>query len=85
MHFRTQHLRTILAGTAIGLALLLGGCTSTTENVYDPGHSDYHKWDKAEDSHYHQWVNDTHHSNVEYKKLPAEDQKSYWDWRHSGH
>jgi hypothetical protein len=84
-HFRTQDRIAILAGTAMSLALLLGGCTSTTENVYDPGHSDYHKWDKAEDSHYHQWVNDTHHSTVEYKKLPPEDQKSYWDWRHSWH
>jgi hypothetical protein len=85
MQIRTRHFGGILAGAVLSAALLLGGCSTTTENVYDPGHGDYHKWDSAEDAHYHQWVSDTHHDNVEYKKLPPEDQKSYWDWRHNGH
>jgi hypothetical protein len=86
MNSRTRHLSVILAGSAMFTALLLGGCSNTTEEtVYDPGHSDYHKWDSAEAAHYQQWVTETHHANVDYKKLPPDDQKSYWDWRHGQH
>ncbi len=85
MHFRTRQLSLVLTGAVMFTALILGGCSSTTETVYDPGHSDYHKWDNAEAAHYRQWINETHHENVDYKKLPPDDQKSYWDWRHGQH
>jgi hypothetical protein len=64
MQIRTRNFGGILAGAALSAALLLGGCSTTTENVYDPGHGDYHKWDSAEDTHYHQWISDTHHDKV---------------------
>jgi hypothetical protein len=85
MQFRKQRTGLILAGAVMSTALLLGACSTTTETVVDPSHGDSHRWDSAEDAHYHQWVSDTHRPAVEYKKLPADDQKSYWDWRHSGH
>ena len=85
MRFRMQRTRLSLVGAVVGTAPMLGACSTTEETVVDPSHGDSHKWDRAEDAHYHQWVSDTHHTTVEYKKLPPEDQKSYWDWRHSGH
>jgi hypothetical protein len=50
--------------------------------VYDPYYHDYHYWN-GEVVYYNQWEHDTHRDHVDYGHRNADDQKAYWDWRHS--
>jgi hypothetical protein len=52
--------------------------------VYDPYYNDYHVWNAGELEYYHRWANDYHRDpNRDFRKLPPEEQKEYWTWRHS--
>jgi hypothetical protein len=52
--------------------------------VYDPYYSDYHVWNNDEVGYYNRWAVETHHDpHTDFRKLPPEDQKQYWTWRHS--
>lgn len=51
--------------------------------VYDPYYSDYHNWDDHERVYYNQWVVETRRPQREFKTLPPDEQKEYWNWRHS--
>jgi hypothetical protein len=52
--------------------------------VYDPYYSDYHVWNHDEDVHYQQWARENHRDeHRDFRKLPPEEQKEYWTWRHS--
>lgn len=52
--------------------------------VYDPYYSDYHVWNHDEDAYYHTWARENHQDeNRDFRKLPPEEQKEYWTWRHS--
>jgi hypothetical protein len=62
--------------------VVITGCGSTTE-VVDEGHGDRHKWDDHEETVYKGWLSDNHKEYHPIKQAPPEDQKSYWDWRHS--
>jgi len=55
-----------------------------TYRVYDPYYTDYHVWNSDEVGYYHRWAGETHHDpNRDFRKLPKEDQKEYWTWRHN--
>jgi hypothetical protein len=61
-----------------------GSRCSAHVRVYDPYYHDYHAWD-GEVVYYNQWEHDTHRDHVEFNKRNSDDQKAYWDWRHSQH
>ena len=73
----------MIFAAAIALPILCTGCTGTVR-VYDPYYHDYHGW-AAEEPYYNQWEHDTHRDHVEFAKRNKDDQKAYWDWRHSQH
>ena len=71
----------LVFATAIALPVFTAGC-AVHARVYDPYYHDYHPWG-GEVVYYNQWEHDTHRDHVEYNKRKADDQKEYWDWRHS--
>lgn len=52
---------------------------------YDPVYSDYHPWGPPERGYYNQWIVETHHPNIQYKRLKPDEQRNYWTWRHNHH
>ena len=70
----------VLACGCLGIGM---GCTRE-ERVYDADHRDYHAWNRDEVDHYNRWANETHRdANRDFRKLPADEQREYWNWRHS--
>jgi hypothetical protein len=61
--------------------LAVTGC-AVHARVYDPYYHDYHDWNH-ETVYYNQWEVETHRPHVDYGKRNKDDQKAYWDWRHS--
>lgn len=52
--------------------------------VYDPYYSDYHVWNDSEVVYYNQWARENHYDERrDFRKLPPEQQKQYWTWRHT--
>jgi hypothetical protein len=52
--------------------------------VYDPYYTDYHTWNHDEVVYYNRWSAETHRdSHRDFRKLPPEEQKEYWTWRHN--
>lgn len=81
-----KHLASILLLAAFVLPAVSIGCAEHTRNyrVYDSYHSDYHRWTPDEDAYYHRWYGDNYHDQYrDYRKLNKDEQKRYWDWRHS--
>lgn len=75
---------TALLGVALFAPLATIGCGGHhAVRVYDPYYSDYHNWDDHERGYYNQWVVETHREHRDYDRLPPDEQKQYWDWRHS--
>jgi hypothetical protein len=69
-----------LAATVVGTAC----AEHHYYRVYDPYYSDYHVWNDTEVTYYHQWARENHRDeNRDFRKLPPEEQKQYWTWRHS--
>ena len=73
----------MLIATGIALPLLCNGCAARVR-VYDPYYHDYHGW-ASEEPYYNQWERDTHRDHRDFNKRDKDDQKAYWDWRHSQH
>ncbi len=63
------------------LAPNITGC-AVHARVYDPYYHDYHNWD-TENGYYVQWEHDTHRDHKDFNKRSKDEQKEYWDWRHS--
>lgn len=51
--------------------------------VYDRDHGDCHEWDDHEDRTYRQYLGENHEDYRDYSKLPRNEQRDYWNWRHS--
>jgi len=72
-----------LAAT-MGLASLSTGCAEHHYRVYDPYYRDYHTWNDDEVVYYRRWAVETHRDpDRDFKRIPPEEQKEYWTWRHS--
>lgn len=69
----------------LATALVTAGCAARANyRVYDPYHRDYHVWDDHERVYYDQWARESHREpHRGYRKLNHEEQKEYWNWRHS--
>jgi hypothetical protein len=71
----------VLGSGSLGIAT---GCTRQDDRVYDADHNDYHSWNRDEADHYNRWANENHRDpNRDIRKLPPQEQKEYWNWRHS--
>jgi hypothetical protein len=74
----------LLASTITLPVLTTVGCAARVGySVYDPYYGDYHYWDNGEDVYYRGWLSTNHRDYVPYKKLGSDDQKAYWNYRHS--
>ncbi|HUK23621.1 MAG TPA: hypothetical protein VLV49_03495 [Terriglobales bacterium] len=83
MHRAYRHLGSFILAVAIGAPLMTTGCAVHAYRVYDPDHHDYHRWDHNEEIYYQEWSVDTHHDpHRDFRNLPPDDQKQYWNWRH---
>jgi hypothetical protein len=65
------------------LILALAACASGGARYYDADHGDYHRWDNTEVTFYSSWETETHRPHVDYARRNADEQKEYWNWRHS--
>jgi hypothetical protein len=75
-------LRRLLAPFIL-LSILGGGSAARVGyRTYDPYYRDYHVWTDAELPHYHVWITESHHRNMEYRRLRRQDREAYWRWRH---
>ena len=84
MRVASRFLTSALLGAALIAPMVNTGCA---ENHYyrvdDPYYHDSHRWDHDEDAAYHRWETETHRDHREYRQRNGDDQKAYWDWRHS--
>ena len=78
--------RLLTASTLLALPLLLvslAGCSAQVGyRTYDPYYHDYHVYSDVETPYYNSWIVETHHPNVEYRRLNRNDREQYWRWRH---
>ncbi len=74
------------ASTLLALPLFLmslAGCSAQVGyRTYDPYYHDYHVYSDVETPYYNSWIVETHHPNVEYRRLNRNDREQYWRWRH---
>jgi protein-tyrosine phosphatase len=82
---RASHsLSTLLLGAALVCSLAGLACEHHYYRVYDPYYTDYHVWNNDEVTYYHRWADETHRDpNRDFRKLPKDEQKEYWTWRHN--
>ncbi|MDP9114736.1 MAG: hypothetical protein M3O20_13790 [Acidobacteriota bacterium] len=52
------------------------------KRYHDAKHNDEHAWNDHEDRAYRMWAKENHRKYRDFGKVKAEDQQSYWDWRH---
>jgi hypothetical protein len=76
-----RHLTTILLGVALASPIVSIGCTVHT--YHDPYYNDDHRWNRNEVVFYQRWEGDTHREHVDFKRRNSDEQKEYWNWRHS--
>lgn len=49
---------------------------------HDAAHNDDHQWNNHEDRAYRIWVKQNHRKYATFATIKADDQQSYWNWRH---
>jgi hypothetical protein len=84
MHNLPPSVARLASGLVLAAALtapLISGC-AVHARVYDPYYNDYHDWN-GETVYYSQWETETHHQHMDFNKRSKDEQKQYWDWRHS--
>lgn len=81
--------RVILVPGVLATAAIIPGCVhhgyseGVDVRVYDTDHHDYHAWDNTEVTYYSRWEGETHRDHREFKDRNADEQREYWNWRHS--
>jgi hypothetical protein len=84
MEKRSPFLSSLFLAGALTFSILGTGCAEHHYRVYDPYYSDYHVWNNDEVVYYHQWAHENHRDeHRDFRRLPPEEQKEYWTWRHS--
>jgi hypothetical protein len=83
MHIKSRFVGSLFLAAALASSVLGTACAHHYR-VYDPYYSDYHVWNGGEVVFYQQWAREHHYDeHADFRKLPPERQKEYWDWRHS--
>jgi hypothetical protein len=85
MHSKSRFLSSWFLAAALAFSVTGMACAHHHYyRVYDPYYSDYHVWNDDEVTYYHTWARENHRDeNRDFRKLPPEEQKEYWTWRHS--
>lgn len=74
----------LLAAALASSSAGIGCAEHHAYRVYDPYYTDYHTWNNDEVVYYHRWAEETHHDrDRDFRKLPPNEQKEYWTWRHN--
>ena len=79
-------MRKAYLAVALSVGAVLSGCAARVGygyNVYDPYYGDYHVWTDPEPLYYNQWIIETHRPHRDFRKLRPQQQREYWNWRHS--
>jgi hypothetical protein len=76
-----NHLRVLLLSAAIAAPIFITGCAARVR-VYDQYHTDYHRWNRGEDGYYRRYLGERRLNYRDYRRLNAEEQRAYWNWRH---
>ncbi len=83
MNSRSGFVRSLFLGAALASCALGTACAHHYYRVYDPYYSDYHVWNQDEVVYYQQWSREYHRDgHRDFRRLPPEEQKEYWTWRH---
>jgi hypothetical protein len=83
MRHTYRFLYLLLLTAILASPLAITGCAARASyRVYDPYHSDYHRWDGHEVGYYQRWEVETHRDHHDFDKRDKDDQKQYWNWRH---
>ena len=72
----------LLAPMSAGVAAAAGAPAAVVIRVYDPYRHDYHRWDRAEQARYREYLRERHHSYIAYEHQRAAQRRAYWHWRH---
>jgi hypothetical protein len=72
----------LLAPATASVAAAAGAPAAVVVRVYDRDHRDYHRWDRAEQARYRQYLRERHRSYVAYNRQRAAERRAYWRWRH---
>lgn len=84
MSLVSHSLKFVLLAGAVAGSLAGIACEHHYYRVYDPYYTDYHTWNHSEDLYYQRWADETHHdAHRDFRKLPPNEQKDYWTWRHN--
>jgi len=77
---------TALLSAALTIPVVMAPVVLRAEdhNYHDKDHNDDHRWNSHEDKAYRMYVKEKHIKYHDFSKLKAEEQQSYWGWRH-GH
>ena len=84
----TRFLNTLLLGAALVVPVVVTPAVMRAEDkkderiYHDKQRNEDHHWNAHEDKAYHMWLTENHRKEVEFEKLKAKDQQSYWNWRH---
>ena len=74
----------LLAITLLSAIAGIGCSVHHHYRIYDPYYTDYHVWNSDEIVYYRQWSNESRRDATrDFRRLPAEEQKEYWTWRHN--
>lgn len=80
----SSSLSAVLLAAALAASAASLACEHHYYRVYDPYYTDYHVWNHDEDDYYRSWASETHRDpHRDFRKLPANEQKDYWTWRHN--
>jgi hypothetical protein len=82
LRLRHRHVTPLMIAALCAAPLALGACAGRNQ-VYDPYYGDYHRWNGSEDGFYRQWEGETRRTHADFGLRPAEDQRAYFNWRHS--
>ena len=84
MGTKTPFVSSLILAAALMFSVLGTACAPHYHRVYDPYYSDYHVWNDDEVVYYQRWARENHRDeHRDSHKLPPEEQKEYWTWRHS--
>lgn len=84
MRFGSRSIRSLALAGAVACSLAGIACEHHAYRVYDPYYTDYHVWNHDEVVYYNRWAAETHRDpNRDFRKLPPNEQKEYWTWRHN--
>ena len=84
MTIGSRTLHSLLLSAALASSLAGIACEHHAYRVYDPYYTDYHVWNDEEAVYYRRWCDETHRDyRRDFRKLPPEEQKEYFTWRHN--